>query len=617
MSTLDLADVEIDGIDDHPANESVRLHGPPGCGKTTQSAARVARLIQDHGYEIGDVAWATYRRSLAVDTLTRLAEWDIIEDEQLDDPAKGDTRFIGTTHAIANRSMSDLPAPADGRDRIDFCDKRDLRYKSRRPWEDGIGELLFEAFSWLKRNRLDPSNADDVRQWSGYSDLRERWDGDISAVWRDWEDYKAQRDLIDYYEMLERPLEQGTAPPCPVLVVDEYHDATPLMAALSEMWADAAEVVIVAGDPHQVVNAYDGADPMFFEQLDYPKVLLDTTYRVPEENWRLATTMLAHAHSPPPVERTGGGYIDEYLSPEFRYDYGTDEWTVPDPGVEAAPVWLHERYDGNTLYLTRTKMQAAGVARALDKAGVIYGSQADIVGWNAGSDRLQLHNALQRCGRVTAADFQSKGGITQYTSSGIDPASVELPVAEAITLLEYTDANYLAQSRTETVEIAHELRSEQVRVSLTNLDEYVEQEFWEKHTAGAASVGRLLKGQLDDNDRRALRGALERYDSAVEPGEQTAEVMTVHASKGKGATNVVVYDGTSPRAAEEMQTSDAARDNEYRTWYVALTRASKRLCIMRSAFDWTVPIIPEHLEAVVSSGGGAIDANADTRSASD
>lgn len=609
MSDLeDLDDIEITGVEDHPPDTSVRLWGPPGCGKTVQSAARVGRLVRDHGYDVADVAWATYRKSLAMDTLKRLVRWELIEASQLDEPAKGPTRYIGTTHAIANRTMDDLPAPADTGDRIDFCDKRDIRYASKRPWEDGIGEQLFDGFSWLKSNRLDPGSREDIRRWDGYRDLRERWDGDMTAVWRDWQDYKAQRDLIDYYEMLEQPLLAGAAPPCPVLVLDEYHDATPLMAALSEMWIEAADIVIVAGDPNQVVNAYDGADPAFFERLDIPKVLLDRTYRVPEQVWRLATTMLSHAHTPPPVERISEGYIDEYRSPNFQYDHTHRGWESPAPGATAGPVWLRNQHDGGMLFLTRTRMQAAGVTHALDKAGIIYASQSELPGWNPGSTRLRLHNALQQTSKVAAGDFDtSGGGLTNYATSDHDPKRLRLPVETAVELLDHTNAQYLAQTRKETDEIATDLRSTVSHVSLAELDEHVTEEFWQTHTAGGASVPRLNQRDLGDRDRAALRAALSRYDDQVRPADVETEVLTIHASKGKGAANVVVYDGTSPRAASEMQASERARANEFRTWYVALTRASERLCIMRGAFEWTVTVLPEHLAAVVESGGGAHD----------
>lgn len=600
---MELDEIEIAGVDEVPVTESVRLHGPPGTGKTTQSGARVGTLLQDHDYDVEDVAWATYRRSLAVDTMKRLAEWELIDDDELADPAEGATRFIGTTHALANRTMTNLPAPADEGDKIDFCDKRDMRYTSPRPWEKGPGEMLFQAFDWLKENRLDPANPQHQRMWPGYSDLREKWDGDLSSVWNDWEDYKAQRELIDYHEMLERPLEQGISPPCDVLVVDEYHDATPLMAELAEMWMDDAEIVIVAGDPHQVVNSYDGADPEFFERLDMPKVLLDHSYRVPENAWRLGVSMLAFAHEPPEVTRASGGYIDEYLSPAFAYDYGSGGWDVPDPQAKAGPVWLNDQYDGKMLYLTRTKMQAAGVARALDKAGIIYGSQKELGGWTAESDRLRLHNALQKMARVEPGDFQTSGsGLTSYSTSSANPQRIRLTTGETTTILEYTNHQYLNRSRDEIDDAIIELEAAGDSVSLDELDGFVTDDFWQVHTSGRAAVTRLNKGGLDTREQESLKLALERYDDAVTPGDYEAEVMTIHASKGKGAENVVVYDGTSPRAAEEMQRKESATKNEYRTWYVALTRASKRICVMRSAYDWTVPILPDDLAATINSG---------------
>jgi len=57
------------------------------------------------------------------------------------------------------------------------------------------------------------------------------------------------------------PIENGRSPGRPILVVDEYHDVTGLMDKLFRAWMDDAEIVLVAGDPHQVVNAFDGASP--------------------------------------------------------------------------------------------------------------------------------------------------------------------------------------------------------------------------------------------------------------------------------------------------------------------------------------------------------------------
>jgi DNA helicase-2/ATP-dependent DNA helicase PcrA len=62
------------------------------------------------------------------------------------------------------------------------------------------------------------------------------------------------------------------------------------------------------------------------------------------------------------------------------------------------------------------------------------------------------------------------------------------------------------------------------------------------------------------------------------------------------ADDVVVYDGISGRIERELMDDAETRRNEYRTWYVACSRAKKRLHVMRNAFEWTNPILPEPLE---------------------
>jgi DNA helicase-2/ATP-dependent DNA helicase PcrA len=81
-------------------------------------------------------------------------------------------------------------------------------------------------------------------------------------------------------------------------VIDEYHDATPLMAAVSERWVEAADNAIAAGDPDQVVNGYAGASPRFFEEIgdrierDLPVVQLDRSWRCPDEHFEAAARIL-------------------------------------------------------------------------------------------------------------------------------------------------------------------------------------------------------------------------------------------------------------------------------------------------------------------------------------
>lgn len=610
MADLELDEIDITGVDEHPVDTSVKLHGPPGTGKTTQSAARVGTLLRDYGYELDDVAWATYRKSLAMDTLQRLADWGVIDERELNEPHQGATRMIGTTHAIANRCSGDLPDPVEPWHKKDFCDRLGVQYWSAEPWEETIGQQLFRVFEWLKTNRLNPAEPAHIRRCQFAEDLLQDWNGDIPQTWGKWQDYKGQRNIIDFYEMLEAPLRDETPPTGGVLVIDEYHDATPLMAELCEMWIDYAEVVIVAGDPNQVVNAFDGANPKFFEELDLPKVLLDKTYRVGEEHWQAATSMLQKAHTAPPVERMGTGKISEYRSPQFGYSRDTG-WDVPGPENPGSPGEIEDKYDGTKLYLTRTRMQADGVGRALERAGVPYYSQDKLHGWNHSKAQPvpALYNALQKIRSFEAADFTGSG-LSRYQSSTGDPGSVKLDHEEAASLLEHTNAKYLAETRSDTKDRCSELRQNEADLTLTEFDNLVDDRFWARHTSGAASVDRLNKGDLSDRNREALKKALMANTDPInreQLNDLDVGVMTIHASKGAEAEHVIVYDGVSKRIRQSMSNNEREYQNEWRTWYVALTRASDHLHIMRNGWQWAHEIIPEDILEIVDGAqqGGA------------
>lgn len=610
MADLSLEDVEIVGGDDHPPEASVKLYGPPGTGKTTNSAARVARLIRDYGYTISDVAWATYRRSLAVETLERLADWGVIEPEELADPTEGATRYISTVHAVANRVAGEPGDVVTWGHKKDFCKKRNIRMKKTKPWDDSAGELLFDVFSYLANNLLDPHNQADLNEVPKVEDLRAKWRGDVAAAWDDWQAYKAKKNLIDYWEMLESPLRAGAAPDRDILVVDEYHDATPLMAKVCESWADRAEIVIIAGDPNQVVNAYAGADPVFFERIDLPTVLLDTTWRVPFEHWAVAENALSQVHTPPDVERIRSGPFHEGRSPSFSYEEDRG-WNVPEPGDQASPVWFADEYGPETMFLTRTQKQADGVASALESAGVLFQTQnnMDIDGWEPAAapddmnTRTALYNALQRLKGFTQADavensdlddYRQNVGLGQYQQRERKSLqTVGFAPAEASALLNHAKAKYLSQSRDETTEIATRLLEAEEHPSAADIRMYLKPEFWDVYTQGAGSVRHLIKGDMRDRDRQALGPALRRNDGPL--GAVPTKVYTIHASKGNEAENVVLYDGITRRILEEMDRNDSARRNEWRTWYVGLTRASSNLFVLRGGFDWMHPFLPDNL----------------------
>jgi DNA helicase-2/ATP-dependent DNA helicase PcrA len=227
----------------------------------------------------------------------------------------------------------------------------------------------------------------------------------------------------------------------------------------------------------------------------------------------------------------------------------------------------------------------------------------DIDGWGAReemSERTALYNALQRLDGVTA-DSGSGSGLMSFTDhDDPTPADVPLRSREASALLDHANHQYLSESRSDVTAFADEIDDDGTVVHADELAEYVEPEFWSVYNRGSGSVRHLNKSgstdlgsTIDDRDREALKAALKRNDDPV-TGVET-KVYTIHASKGSEAKNVVVYDGITRTIEEGMTESERTRKNEYRTWYVALTRSRANLFVLRDGFEWTTPFLPETL----------------------
>jgi DNA helicase-2/ATP-dependent DNA helicase PcrA len=353
-----------------------------------------------------------------------------------------------------------------------------------------------------------------------------------------------------------------------------------------------------------VVNTYAGARPEFFERLDLPEVLLDMTHRVPEESWAVATEVLNNAHSPPPVERKKTGSFHVGSSPRFAHD-GEKGWSVPDPEAPRSPAHMVETFGEDMMFLTRTQRQAVGVARALEEAGILFSVQnsMDFDGWGAReemAERTALYNSLQRLNGVGLDDGASYG-LNAYTdSSDRTPGDVKLRHREAAALLDHTNHQYLEMSRSEVTKRADEIDNAETVVTGDEIADIVTSEFWSVYTRGSGAVRHLNASasseegsRLSENDKEALKAALERNDDPVRDVE--TKVYTIHASKGSEAKSVVVYDGVTKRIEDAMLESETERKNEYRTWYVALTRGDANTFVLRDAFDWTSPFLPETL----------------------
>ncbi len=385
------------------------------------------------------------------------------------------------------------------------------------------------------------------------------------------------------------------------------------MALVVERWVDAADVAIVAGDPDQTINAYAGADPRFFELMhkrvdkELPVAFLPQSFRCPDEHYEAAKRMLSEARDPPALETAGAGVINEFHPEAIDHD-DSGAWSLPHEGEPGSPVWLWEEHGPDMIVEARTQRQLTGVAACLDLEGVAYESQDTVGGdWES---RFQLLRALQKIENVRPGE-QSSIVNTEFDSRDEseyqDVHGVNLTPGEAYELVSHVDKSVI-DDHGELLTLVNDARREDDVVPVAGIGDCVTDGFWERYTEGRGSVGTLVRMSSEAyspaHERATLIEAWARYEDRsfnMDVADGT-RLLTCHAAKGSEATDVVLYDGITGRTRYGIREHRDVKANEARTWYVALTRASERLHIVRGGHAW----VHEHLP--VDLGAAAADA---------
>jgi len=659
----DLEDADLFGLETAAIDDSVLLWGPPGAGKTTTAALRVVLVADKHDLGPRDMTVVTFRTSQSSILEERVVdEWGVFyrgeEDEnEFTDPFK----FWSTAHAVCCRAtdfhdrfeeprengeeLAGMVTNTDPDPALRFCREFGIRCYPRQNGAETRWTAFRALYEYCKNNLLDVGSwelpdsmlrgadhrdgetrteytqrvlAQDPRAHRLLQDFKSEWGSSASfnAVVEKWESWKAEHSVCDFYEQLEAGI-LGPLPPTRVVVVDELHDATPLMAAYFERLIDAADTAIVAGDPNQTINGFSGADRRVFTGLpgrvntDLPVIQLPESYRCSDESLAAAQRMLRQHHAAPDLDSAGPGRIHRHeCDHSFALDDG--EWDLPVPSSPRSPVAFWRECGPDVMMLARTQTMLDAPAAALDRGGIIYQSQDGACGnW---SRRVTVLSVLE--------------SLVEFGPAGRDPAeadSTALSTSDVLTFVEHVSSRYLDGERDPRRDVQREIRDfrrSDDEFTVADLHGLVESGFWQTYGCGIESIEELVRidarrgfSQSTNRDLTSMWRAWRRYKDAGRSFSESmkdlsdgCKLWTIHASKGAEASDVVVFDGITGRIQDAIDSDAGARENEARTWYVALTRASERLHIVRDSFDWTDEYLSRDLEP--RAARAAVDENA-------
>jgi superfamily I DNA/RNA helicase len=344
-------------------------------------------------------------------------------------------------------------------------------------------------------------------------------------------EYLAEKKLITFDEVLRRILaSKGTGnelvPDIDVLFIDEAQDLSPTAAAVVEMWARRCKQLYVAGDDDQAIYGFAGADPTWFQQLfrEHNGSTLHQSHRVPAKVHEVAMQVITQVQN----------RLDTPYEPTAK-----DGEVIRGVTIAQLPKFL----DGKTnLVLARDGWALGGVKKVLADAGRIF---TEMSGASGRADRELATSVatlltLSRGGEVRAPDLSRVIERRQRAD-------------EQRFLKRLADLSGSFVSRTTLLQMG------QTQL-LSELDTG-------RHRS---ALGKLTKREKQVVE--ALMGA----------GGSPPDIIlsTIHAAKGGQAEVVALVPDRSRTSFDAAESDAAARDDELRLLYVALTRTQRRLILL-------------------------------------
>lgn len=330
--------------------------------------------------------------------------------------------------------------------------------------------------------------------------------------------FKEEKHLVDYTDMLAMFVEQSWTPPLKVLFVDEAQDLSILQWKVVEKLAENCDRVFIAGDDDQAIYKWAGAAVDYFVDMPGRVRVLNQSWRTPKKVQALSGRILRTIHHR--REKVWAPRDEEGIVHESTLE--AVDWSDPD-----------------ILVLSRNVLYLNAVRDRIRSGGYMYEYKG------ASSIKDSLRNAIVSYDRLT------RKGIPQR--------------------LEDVKKIYEHMSTNVGVKHGHKQLSGFDPDKLVTMEDLIE-----RGGLMRTDIWHDAFDRLPARDREYIRSCLRKREILSQKAR--IRLSTIHGAKGGEADHVVLLSDMAPRTWREME---KLPDDEARVWYVAVTRAKRRLTIIR------------------------------------
>ena len=498
-----------------------KIMGPPGTGKTYRLVNHyLKKELNEYNTLPEKIAYITFSRAAAEEASERIEK--LFPDSKL--------KYISTMHAMGTAECG-----IDTNTQL-LKGKKWNRFKQEYPeWFNISFETTIDAagnprYQNTHLQIIQYSRSKLISIEDAAVELQKHHDIDVDSTIQlqtDLKSFKEGTNMVEFYDMINKFVEEDRCPPLDVVFLDEAQDLSPHQWKCFDYIKSKCKRAYMAGDDDQTIYGFQGADPDYFMKQEGERDDQEVSRRVPKSVHREAVKILNQLTT----------RIDK-------------KWIPRDAEGMVYPNHTLDEIDfskGHWMILARTNKLLQNISEHFYFLGVRFTGKTNKYLPNSILEAYQVWTRLNQGAFVSGEEAQT---VYQY-----------LLVKKGHVARGFSDGKSLQN---------------ETSVDLDKLKTH---------------HGLLIKGDwkqlhFPNDTKDYMQTLLERGDTLMEKSK--IQLLTLHGSKGKECENVCLFTDYGTEGQDEFIYRSAYEnpDAEHRLFYVGTTRAKENLYIMQPTSDY-------------------------------